>query len=177
MPTEAQAQARPTRAAALLLAAAAAIWGIRLAEAAIALVVAALSGSRRSGAQLRGLTFVLTLNIHVASIAVAVLMPSRAEEAAAISSAVVLGAALFAPWSWRWQALLAGVIVVTGEATQLYVRGAGGPPAGTLQVDAILLVTAAAASVLGAHFAHRERLRVAASETRYRGLFESASDG
>ena len=193
MPTEAQAQARPTRAAALLLVAAAAIWelaggialgpaagaiwGIRLAEAAIALVVAALSGSRRSGAQLRGLTFVLTLNIHVASIAVAVLMPSRAEEAAAISSAVVLGAALFAPWSWRWQALLAGVIVVTGEATQLYVRGAGGPPAGTLQVDAILLVTAAAASVLGAHFAHRERLRVAASETRYRGLFESASDG
>ena len=150
MPTEAQAQARPTRAAALLLAAAAAIWelaggialgpaagaiwGIRLAESAIALVVAALSGPRRSSAQLRGLTFVLTLDIHVASIAVAVLMPSRVEEAAAISSAVVLGTALFAPWSWRWQAFLAGVIVVTGEATQLYVRGAGGPPAGTLQV-------------------------------------------
>src|SRR6266496_1250818 len=121
MPTEALPQARPTRAAALLLAAAAAIWEL--------------------------------------------------------AGGIVLGAALFAPWSWRWQALLAGVIVVTGEVTQLYVRGAGGPPAGTLQVDAILLVTAAAASVLGAHFAHRERLRVAASETRYRGLFESASDG
>src|SRR5437773_1027948 len=193
MPTEAPAQARPTRAAALLLAAAAAIWelaggiplgpaagaiwGIRLAESAIALVVAALSSPRRSTAQLRGLTFVLTLDIHVASIAVAILMPSRAGEAAAISSAVMLVAALFAPWSWRWQAILAGVMVVTAEATQLYVRGAGGPPAGTPQVDAILLFTAAAASVLGAHFAHRERLRVAASETRYRGLFESAGDG
>src|SRR5205809_6518109 len=100
MPTEASAQARPTRAAALLLAAAAAIrelaggiplgpaagaiWGIRLAESTIALVVAALSSLRRSTAQLRGLTFVRTLVMHVVSIAVAILMPLRTGAASLI---------------------------------------------------------------------------------------------
>jgi PAS domain S-box-containing protein len=191
-PSETSAFARSLRAVALLVAVSSATWELtsgmppgltahavwiaRFAEVAVALVVAAISSPARSVTQLRALAFLLALDIHATNTAVTQLLPGRAFEAASVQSIVLLGASLFAPWTWRWQASLAATAVATGVVSLLYVRGLEGITPATAGIAASLLLTAGVASVLGAHLQDRERRRVQASEARYRALFESAGE-
>jgi len=153
-----------------------AVWIARIAEVAVALLVATVSSSSRSVTQLRALAFLLAIDIHATNTAVTQLLPGRAFEAASVQSIVLLGASLFAPWTWRWQAALAAAAVATGVVSLLYVRGLEGNSPATAGIAASLLLTAGVASVLGAHLQDRERRRVLESEARYRALFESAGD-
>jgi PAS domain S-box-containing protein len=192
MSSETGAFARSLRAVALLVAVSSATWELtsglppgstaravwiaRFAEVAVALLVVTVSSSSRSVTQLRALAFLLAIDIHATNTAVTQLLPGRAFEAASVQSIVLLGASLFAPWTWRWQAALAAAAVATGVASLLYVRGLEGISPATDGIAASLLLTAGVASVLGAHLQDRERRRVLESEARYRALFESAGD-
>jgi PAS domain S-box-containing protein len=191
-PSETSAFARSLRAVAILVAVSSATWELtsglppgltahavwiaRIAEIAVALVVAAISSPARSVTHLRALAFLLALDIHATNTAVTQLLPGRAFEAASVQSIVLLGASLFAPWTWRWQAALAAAAVATGVVSLLSVRGLEGTTPATAGIAASLLLTAGVASVLGANLQDRERRRVQASEARYRALFESAGD-
>ena len=192
MPDRSRPQWLPLRTVALLVAAASGIWefatgathdphlptmlGIRLSAAGGALVVALLSSSRRSAEGLRWLAFLLGLNIALTSSAICLVLPVRAWETTAVLTAVILGSALFVPWSWRWQAAFAAIIAAAGVVAFLLIPDTNFPiPAFDETADTILL-TVAVASVLGARLANRERLLVANSEARYRGLFQESGD-
>ncbi len=190
IPETSIAFSRPLRAVALLVAAASALWVLaafhagtstavwlaRLAEVTVALAVAAASTPRRSPTALRALAFVLAIAMSITNVTVASFVPARVWEAMSVHGGVILGAALFAPWSWRWQAALAAT--ATGMAIAMFaiMDGSRLPPA-TAEIATAFLLTFSAASVLGAHLADRERQRVALSEARYRELFEQAGDG
>jgi signal transduction histidine kinase len=80
--------------------------------------------------------------------------------------AVLLGAAVFAPWSWEWQFGLA-VTVVGGTMLLIFLRVPPAIiPAWALPRLVIVLLTVGAASVVGGHRAQRERDRIATSEAR-----------
>src|SRR5712691_1260491 len=84
---------------------------LRGGQAAIAVAIAALSTPRQSMAGLRALVGALALNITVVTFAFTYLAPQVFWEGTAILTAVMMGAALFAPWSWEWQAGLAVTVV------------------------------------------------------------------
>lgn len=192
LPSETSAFARSLRAVALLVAVSSATWELtsglppgltaravwiaRIAEVAVALLVATVSSPSRTITHLRALAFLLALDIHATNTAVTQLLPGRAFEAASVQSIVLLGASLFAPWTWRWQAALAAAAVATGVVSLLYVRGLEGISPATAGIAASLLVTAGVASVIGSHLQDRERRRVLSSEARYRALFEGAGE-
>jgi two-component system, cell cycle sensor histidine kinase and response regulator CckA len=154
-----------------------AVWVIRGVEIVVALAVGALGWRRRSPALLRALTFVLALDIAAANVAIAMLLPARLWETSSVQAFVLLAAALFSPWSWRWQLGLAVAVMATAIGGLLYLDLAGEVAPTMYTVYAVILLIAAAAGVLGTYLAERERRRVFASEARYRALFESAGDG
>jgi two-component system, cell cycle sensor histidine kinase and response regulator CckA len=148
---------------------------IRLGAAGLAMVLALLCTPRRSLHELRLLGFLLGMDASVSGLVVVAITPSALWEQISLLMAVMLGAAVFMPWSWRWQAgfaalNLAGTVIVLLS----WIPSAERLP----EVPRLLLTVTlvAAASVAGAHFADAERQRVVASEARYRGLFHGAGD-
>jgi two-component system, cell cycle sensor histidine kinase and response regulator CckA len=192
MPDRSRPDWLPLRSVALLVAVASGVWefatgathdqhfptmlAIRLGAAGGALLVALLSSPRRSTGGLRWLAFLLGLDIALTSSAICLVLPVRAWETTALLTAVILGSALFVPWSWRWQAAFAAIITAAGAVTFLLISDTNFPiPAFDETADTILL-TVAVASVLGARLASRERVLVAGSEARYRALFQESGD-
>ncbi len=183
--TEPQAYARPLRIVAIFVAMAAigfqltgqgrgrpdtglVFHVLRGAQAAIALVVAGLSTPRQSIIALRMLACTLALDIALVTFAVTYLVPVVFWESAAILMAVLLGAAVFAPWSWEWQFGLA-VTVVGGTLLLMFLRVPPAIiPAWAVPRLVIVLFTVGAASVVGGYRAQRERDRIAAAEARER---------
>ncbi len=183
--TEPQTYARPLRIVAVFVAMAAIAFQLtgqgrgrpdtglvfhvlRGAEATIALLVARLSTPRQSLMALRLLACTLALDIVFTTFALTYLVPAVFWESAAVVIAVLLGAALFAPWSWEWQFGLA-VTVIGGTLLLMFLRVPSAiMPAWAAPRLVIVLFTVAAASVVGGYHAQRERDRVAASEARER---------
>lgn len=187
------AYARPIRIAALFVAVTSALWEFRQAgiapdvarslvivratEALVAAAVALLTTPRRSLDFMRAMIFVLALDIAVANFVLMALVPEAVWEALYILTAVILASALIAPWSWRWQAALAALVVLgTFVSLRAFVPDAVLPGWLELRVN-VALVTVGAISALGAHLADRERGRVLASEARLRALFHAAESG
>lgn len=156
---------------------ASAVWIARITEIVLCLAVAAASSPRRSASLLRGLAFTLALAVSLTNVVIAAFVPERVWEAMAVHASVIFGAALFAPWSWRWQAALAGAITAMALAALFSVIERSASPPGTAAIATVYLLTCGAASVLGTLLADRERQRVALSEARYRELFQQAGDG
>ncbi len=191
-PIDLRGYARPLRIVAILVAICSAVWEVfsggvphdvlsrllvvRAVETSVAVAVAILATSRRSLPVLRVLIWVLALDVVGANAAVVAVVPSGLWEALLSPMAVVMGAALFAPWSWRWQAGLV-VVVIAGAllVLWLWVPLAGIAPWSVPRV-VLSLTTIGLASVLGAHLIDLDRRQVLASELRYRGLFDAAGD-
>lgn len=152
------------------------LWMVRVLETAVALAVAWLASPARSIATLRALIWVLALDIAVANLAVMVLLPAAVWESLFVVVMVMMGAALFAPWSWRWQAWLAGTIGLGTWIVASVTVPVGVIPAWLWPRLGLALLAAAVASVLGTWIKERERYRVAMSEARFRGLFDAAGD-
>lgn len=151
------------------------LLAVRLSASGLAIVLGLFCTPRRSLQELRVLGFLLGMDASVSGLAIAAIAPSALWEQVSLLMAVMLGAAVFMPWPWRWQAgfaalnVLGAVIVVFSWI----------PSAERLPDVPRLLLTltlVAAASVAGAHLADAERRRVVSSEARYRGLFASAAD-
>lgn len=191
-PIDVRGYARPLRIVAIVVAVASSVWGVfsggvphdvvsrllvvRAVETTVAVAVAILATPRRSLPVLRVLIWVLALDVAGANAAVMALAPSSAWEALLSTMIVVMGAALFAPWSWRWQAGLA-VVVVAGALLALWhwVPLEAIVPWSAPRV-VLSLTTIGIVSVLGAHLIDLDRRQVLASELRYRGLFDAAGD-
>ncbi|HXF95920.1 MAG TPA: ATP-binding protein [Gemmatimonadales bacterium] len=176
---------------ALLVAASSALWeattfgpgppevalvAVRVIETLAALAIAYVSEPTRSVRELQLLCYLLALDVAGANLVVMILQPTTVWEVTAIVSAVMLGAALFAPWPWPWQASLAAVITALTLTALIVAVPRDVVPAAMIPRLGIILLTIAAASVLGARLQEKERRRVAASEERYRSLFEGAGD-
>jgi PAS domain S-box-containing protein len=150
---------------------------VRALAVAVAIGIALLPFRHPSVAQLRGLAFGLGMGVVFATVGVATVLPDEVWEQSVSLVAMMFAAALFMPWSWRWQAafvaiaLLAATVVFTLVIPRSALDGHN-----TVRV-LLTLYFLAALSVFGASLAERARRHVAASEAQYRGLFESSSDG
>ncbi len=150
---------------------------VRGGAAGVALLIAILSSPTRSVAQLQRLAFALGLDVALWCSGAVLVVPAQVWEQTASLVGMMFGAAVFLPWSWRWQATLASVTLVAATITVLLLvpRGA---LAGHIGARALLTLYAMGAlSVVGANLAYRARRHLASSEARYRGLFEGSSDG
>ena len=191
-PDTAAAFSRPLRAVAFLIGAASLVWELatlengpaprlvwvaRITSSVIAVAVALASTPRRSAEWLRAAAFTLGLTVALSNVLVAAVVPSRVWETMSVDVAVILGAALFVPWSWRWQSALAGTVTAVALMALYGVIERTNAPPGTAEVASIYLLTCAAASILGTYHTDRERQRVALSEARYREFFQQAGDG
>jgi PAS domain S-box-containing protein len=150
---------------------------VRLAGAGVAVILAALCTPRRSVAALRWFAYLIGVNTAATILVLVAVEPDLAWEEVSALVALFLGASVFMPWAWQWQASFVAV-VLAGSA--LVVATFETP--GTLPTPAairlfVTLVGIGAASVMGTVLQQRARARVAASEARYRGLFQQAGDG
>src|SRR5258706_12830760 len=75
---------------------------VRSAAAGIALVIALLSSVRRSVTQLEPLAFALGLDIALMCLGAVLVVPGELWEQTVSLVAMMFGAAVFLPWSWRW---------------------------------------------------------------------------
>ena len=184
--------ARPLRAAAVFIAVATAVWQLgdvlsggpelrslvaaRGVGVLAAIIVAVASSPRRSVLTLQWLTVALALAVVGSNNLVTIIDPDQTWACLAVQIAITLGSALFIPWSWRWQAALAGAITVIAFTTiALWVpRSEFGLREMGLATLTLLAVTGA--SALGADLADHERRRMLHSEALYRSLFENAGD-
>src|SRR6267378_675496 len=138
---------------------------VRAIAVALAIGIALLPFRRPSAAQLRGLAFGLGIGVVFATVGVATVLPGEVWEQSVSLVAMMFAAALFMPWSWRWQAafvaiaLLAATVVFT-----LVISRSGLDGQSTVRVLLTLYVLAAL-SVFGAHLADRARRQLAASES------------
>src|SRR5258705_111745 len=150
---------------------------VRAFAVAVAIGIALLPFRHPSVAQLRGLAFGLGIGVVFATVGVATVLPEEVWEQSVSLVAMMFAAALFMPWSWRWQAafvaiaMLAATVVFTLVIPRSALDGHN-----TVRV-LLTLYCLAALSVFGASLAERARRQVAASEAQYRGLFEGSSDG
>ncbi|MGH7700873.1 MAG: ATP-binding protein, partial [Gemmatimonadales bacterium] len=149
---------------------------VRLATAAVAVLVAVLATGSRDIPAIRRLAFLLGIGASVGTLGVVLVTPAALWEQGAVLVAILFGAALFIPWSWRWQASLAGVVFFGAVAALAWLGPAGEVPGATAVRVAFTLAVLGAASVAGARLVDNERRRVAASEARYRTTFEHAGD-
>jgi PAS domain S-box-containing protein len=184
--------ARPLSAAAIIVAVVAVVWTLvdywggepavdRLAVArgvlaAVALAVVVASSPRRRAATLKVIGAALAAVVVVVEVVSIALAPAQTWPAVAVLIVVILGSALLMPWSWRWQAAVAGGTSAAGLATMLLAVPRDLFSWHFVGLAAWVLVFVAAMSVWGAHLAGGERRRVVDSEARYRSLFESAGD-
>jgi len=152
------------------------LFVIRVATLLTAVLIAALASPRRSPRTLRWLALSLGLAMVAAGCVSGLILPSRVWEIAGILPAVVLGTALFIPWSVGWQAAFSSLAFVL-EAVTFAMIPDRNLPAPFLDEGALaLMFSAGVASLIGARIADEERRRVAESEARFRALFEGAAD-
>jgi len=71
---------------------------------------------QRSLQSLRWLGLALGLATAGGALAVELVTPDAAWEQALVQTAIMLGAAAFVPWSWRWQLALCGAVVAAAGA-------------------------------------------------------------
>ena len=145
-----------------------ALTAVRIATAAIAVLVAFLSSPARDIPQIRRLAFLLGVDGWIGAVGVIIVTPAATWEESSVIAAVLLGSALFMPWSWRWQAALASLIVVGTTVVLLWL----GPSNGIAPLDIVrvffTLAVLGAASAVGAGLRDSERARAAASEAERR---------
>ncbi len=153
------------------------LLNVRGAAAGLALLIAVLSSPSRSVAQLQRLAFALGVDIILLCLGAVLVVPAHLWEQSVSLVGMMFGAAVFLPWSWRWQATLVGVTVTSATVTVLLLTPSGAL-AGHVGARALVTLYAMGAlSVVGANLADRARRHLASSEAQYRGLFESSSDG
>lgn len=140
-----------------------------------ALALSALSSPARGPVGLRAIALAIGTLSGAATISVLIVAPSMVLEQSIVLAAAMFGAALFMPWSWRWQAALVTILLMGAAAAVPTSVGVALTVGGAQRLGVTLLVFGLA-SVVGAGLADRERRLVNDSEARYRSLFLAAGD-
>ena len=138
---------------------------VRAIAVAVAIGIALLPFHRPSAAQLRGLAFGLGIGVVFATVGVTTVLPGEVWEQSVSLVAMMFAAALFMPWSWRWQAAFVSIALLAATVvfTLVIPRSAlDGQSAVRVLLTLYLL---AALSVFGAHLADRARRQLAATES------------
>jgi len=138
---------------------------VRAIAVAVAIGIALLPFHRPSAAQLRGLAFGLGIGVVFATVGVTTVLPGELWEQSVSLVAMMFAAALFMPWSWRWQAAFVAIALLAATVvfTLVIPRSAlDGQSAVRVLLTLYLL---AALSVFGAHLADRARRQLAATES------------
>src|SRR5258708_2260462 len=125
------------------------VWVARFAMSVIAVAVAAVSSPRRSPQALRAAAFTLGCALTLTNVVVASLLPGRVWETIAVDVAVILGAALFVPWSPRWQAALAATVTTMALVALSGVIERSGASAGAAPGATVDLPTRSGARLRG----------------------------
>jgi PAS domain S-box-containing protein len=150
---------------------------VRAIAVAVAIGIALLPFRHPSVVQLRGLAFGLGIDVVFATVGVATVLPEEVWEQSVSLVAMMFAAALFMPWSWRWQAAFVAIALLAATVVFTLVIPRSALDGHTTVRVLLTLCFLAALSVFGASLAERARRHVAASEAQYRGLFEGSSDG
>jgi signal transduction histidine kinase/CheY-like chemotaxis protein len=139
---------------------------LRLVTSAIAIAIGMLSSPFQGVGRLRILGFVLGCDASASGLAAAVIAPMGLWEQSGIVVAVLLGGAVFMPWSWRWQASFAVVNLIATALVTLWLRD----PTQTAEIPRVLVTVTliGMASVAGTHLADGERQRLVALEAERR---------
>jgi PAS domain S-box-containing protein len=153
------------------------VFAVRLVAGAIAGAIALACSPERSASSLRLLALALGLDGALAGIAVLWLNPAALWEQSLIVISMILGGAVFMPWSWRWQAGYACVVLLALTPVLAILETHEQLSNQTVARALVTLAAISAASVLGAGLGDRARQQVVASEARFRALFEHAHDG
>ena len=136
--------------------------------AAVVIALALVCSPRRSTAELRGLAFAYGIAVVFLTAGVATVLPQEVWEQSVSLVAVMLGAAVFMPWSWRWQAAFVGIAL--GAVTITFALGI---PRSALDGHSIVrvlltLYVMGALSVVGADVADRARRQIQATQAERR---------
>jgi PAS domain S-box-containing protein len=150
---------------------------IRGIQVALLLVLAGLASPRQDRRVLRDVAFAIALVVPLGNLMVAPFDLDETWPTILLTAVIVMGAALFVPWSWRRQATLATLLGVATLLTVLVWIPRTAFSWSDVALAAMLLIATCAASVVGSAMAERERRRLAESEGQYRALFETAGDG
>lgn len=150
---------------------------VRAVQILILLAVAALASPHRTPRTIFGLGFVVALTVPLANLVVLTIDPQDTWGSVTVLVAIVFGAALFAPWPWRWQAALGTILFASAALTILFAVPRAAFPWSDTLFALFLIAAVGVGSTWGRVLANRERHHVETSEARYRSLFDSAGDG
>jgi PAS domain S-box-containing protein len=149
----------------------------RILLALLAVGAAVAASQRRSLFALNTLALSLLLAVTVHAASVILLEPVSVWLLGVVVTGVLLAGALFLQWSWTWQGALS-LLLVCGVVLSAWQLAPEAGDARQQLVPLTLTVAAAGAvSVVGAWWSSLTRAALAASEQRYRSLFETARLG
>ena len=152
------------------------VIAVRVVQVLAMIVLTGLSTPRQSVRGLQNVAIGVALVVPLANLMVARFDLDEMWPTVTIVVAVLLGAALFVPWSWRRQAVVASVLCVATLITTFFIVPRSVFSWADVALSTLFVLATGGASVLGVSIANRERARVLASEAQYRSLFESAGD-
>jgi signal transduction histidine kinase len=141
---------------------------IRGIAVAAAIVIALLCSPRRSMAQLRRLAFAFGIDVVFLTVGVATVLPPEVWEQSVSLVAITMGAAVFMPWSWRWQAAFVAIALVASTVSFALVIPRSALDALTVVRVLLTLYVLAALSVVGADLADRSRRQIEAADAERR---------
>src|SRR6266511_1257332 len=140
---------------------------IRGFAAAVTIAIALLCSPRRSMPELRALAFALGVDIVFITVGVTIVVPAELWEQSVSLVALMFAAAVFMPWSWRWQAALMAIALAAATVAFILVIPRD-PLDGHTAIRVLLtLYVMAALSVVGAELADRSRQVEAAHAERH----------
>jgi signal transduction histidine kinase len=135
-----------------------------------AIAIALLCSPRRSMADLRGLALAIGVDIVFLTVGVATVLPPEVWEQSVSLVAMMFAAAVFMPWSWRWQAALVAIAAVAATVALSLIIPRSLLDGQTALRVLLTLYVMAALSVLGAELADHARRQAEAADAERRAL-------
>ncbi len=137
-------------------------------------IVAVAASQRRSPIALQALALILLIAVALYGV---LLEPPYLWRAGALVIGVLLTGVFFLQWPWTWQLALSIPLVSTTIMAAWWLAPRSADAEGQLIPVALTVAAAGVMSIVGARLLWRSRDRLAASQMRYRKLFESSPSG
>jgi two-component system cell cycle sensor histidine kinase/response regulator CckA len=134
----------------------------------VAIGVALLSPSHPSMAWLRSLAFALGIDVVFATIGVTTVLPLEVWEQSVSLVAMMFAAAVFMPWSWRWQAAFVAIALLAATLVFWLVIPRSALDGHTTVRVLLTLYIMAALTVVGADLADRARRQIETAQSDQR---------
>ena len=137
---------------------------VRGIAAVVAIGVALLSSSRHSMTELRRLAFALAMAVVFVTVGATIVLPTEVWEQSVSLVAMMFVAAVFMPWSWRWQAAFVAIALTAATIALTLVIPRGTLDGQTALQVLLTLYILAALTVVAAVLAEGSRRLIEAAE-------------